>query len=88
MARRKAVTFLVIEKLTKKLPVTLDPEEREALKDRENELGERVLTLERKHESIRAEEKEEARTRREEMKEARAAWSQTIDDRLAAEAQR
>lgn len=88
MARRKAVTFLVIEKLTKKLPVTLDPEEREALKDRENELGERVLTLERAHEAASNYAKELSRARKERIEDARAAWAETMDERISGTAQR
>lgn len=82
MARKKVKPeFLLIEKVTRELPVELSPEEREALKDRENQQGEEVLTLERQHEQIRADEREEARARRDAIKDARAAWSKTIDAR-------
>lgn len=85
---KKQPKYLVIEKLSKELPTELDAAEREALKDRENQLGEAVLVLEREHESIRAGEKEEARTRREAIKDARAAWSKTIDERRSGTAMR
>lgn len=88
LARRKAITYHLIEKLTRELPVTLDPAEREALKDRENELGERVDELEREHETIRAAEREDARARRESIAEARAAWRKTMSERRTGTAQR
>lgn len=88
MARRKAITYHLIEKLDRELPVELDPEERERLKDTENELGERVDTLEREHEQIRADEKEQARARREDIKDARAAWRKTMGERRSGTAMR
>lgn len=82
MAKKKVQdSYQVIAKETRKLPHTLSEEERLKLREKENELGEKVLKLEREHESVRASEKEEARARREAIKDARSAWSEAIDAR-------
>ena len=81
MAKRKVDGYQVIAKETRKLPHTLSEEERHKLRDREAELGEKVLALEREHEAVRTTEKEEARARREAIKDARSAWSEAIDAR-------
>lgn len=73
--------YRLIEKTTRKLPHALTPEERERLKDAENNLGEKVLNLEREHERIRGQEKDEARARREAIKDARSAWVEAMDAR-------
>ena len=65
MARRKAVTFLVIEKLTKKLPVTLDPDEREGLKDTIVSLADKLTALNREDEAIKLDQREASRARKE-----------------------
>lgn len=78
MAKKKDPGYRVITKETRKVPHTLNPEEREKLRDRENELGEKVLKLEDDHKAKIAEKNEEARARRDAIKEARAAWSEAV----------
>ena len=78
MAKKKDPGYRVLNKETRKVPHTLNPEEREKLRDRENELGEKVLKLEDDHKAKVAEKNEEARARRDAIKEARAAWSEAV----------
>lgn len=88
MAHRKAVTFLVIEKLTKSLPVTLDPDEREGLKDTIVSLADKLTALNREDESIKLDQREASRARKERIDETEASLRRTQDEHKHGTAER
>lgn len=88
MARRKAITHLVIDKLTKKLPVTLDPEEREGLKDTIVSLAEKLTALNREDEAIKLNQREATRARKERIDETEYSLRRTQDEHRYGTAER